>query len=45
MTVTPPVGLFEELPDDDQPGAEKLVEVVELREESDDDETDDEPAT
>jgi 16S rRNA processing protein RimM len=40
MTVNPPVGLFEELPDDDQPGAEKLVEVVELREE-----TDDEPAT
>jgi 16S rRNA processing protein RimM len=39
LTVTPPVGLFEELPDDDQPGAEKLVEVVELREVESDDET------
>jgi 16S rRNA processing protein RimM len=29
MTVTPPVGLFEELPDDEQPGAEKLVEYIE----------------
>jgi len=29
LTVTPPVGLFEELPDDEQPGAEKLVEYVE----------------
>jgi len=29
MNVTPPVGLFEELPDDEQPGAEKLVEYIE----------------
>ena len=29
LTVTPPVGLFEELPDDEQPGAEKLVEYIE----------------
>ena len=29
MTVVPPVGLFEELPDDEQPGAEKLVEYIE----------------
>jgi 16S rRNA processing protein RimM len=29
MTVTPPVGLFEELPDDEQPAAEKLVEYIE----------------
>jgi 16S rRNA processing protein RimM len=29
MTVTPPEGLFEELPDEDQPTAEKLVEYVE----------------
>ena len=29
MIVTPPVGLFEELPDDEQPGAEKLVEYIE----------------
>jgi 16S rRNA processing protein RimM len=29
MTVTPPVGLFEDLPDDEQPGAEKLVEYIE----------------
>jgi 16S rRNA processing protein RimM len=29
MTVTPPVGLFEDLPDDEQPGAEKLVEYLE----------------
>ena len=29
MTVTPPAGLFEELPDDEQPAAEKLVEYVE----------------
>jgi 16S rRNA processing protein RimM len=34
LTVTPPAGLFEELPDDEQPGAEKLVEVVELREDA-----------
>ena len=39
LTVTPPVGLFEELPDDEQPGAEKLVEYIET---SDDDEK---PAT
>lgn len=39
LTVTPPVGLFEELPDDEQPGAEKLVEYIEP---SDDDEK---PAT
>ena len=29
LTVTPPVGLFEELPDDEQPGAETLVEYIE----------------
>jgi 16S rRNA processing protein RimM len=29
LTVTPPVGLFEDLPDDEQPTAEVLVEVVE----------------
>ena len=29
LTVVPPVGLFEELPDDEQPGAEKLVEYIE----------------
>ena len=29
LTVTPPVGLFEELPDDEQPGTEKLVEYIE----------------
>ena len=29
MTVNPPVGLFEELPDEEQPGAEKLVEYIE----------------
>jgi 16S rRNA processing protein RimM len=29
MTVTPPEGLFEELPDEDRPTAEKLVEYVE----------------
>jgi 16S rRNA processing protein RimM len=40
LTVTPPAGLFEALPDDDQPTAEKLVEVVELREERDDDSAD-----
>jgi 16S rRNA processing protein RimM len=28
MTVTPPEGLFEELPDEEQPTAEKLVEYV-----------------
>jgi 16S rRNA processing protein RimM len=28
LTVTPPVGLFEELPDDEAPTAESLVEVV-----------------
>ena len=36
MTVTPPVGLFEELPDDEQPTAEKLVEYVEPQTASDD---------
>ena len=35
MTVVPPVGLFEELPDDEQPGAEKLVEYIEPSAESD----------
>ena len=29
MTVVPPAGLFEELPDDEQPAAEKLVEYIE----------------
>jgi len=49
LTVTPPVGLFEELPDDEQPGAEKLVEYIEP---SDDDapsaaasDSDEKPAT
>ena len=40
LTVTPPEGLFEALADDDAPTAEKLVEVVELREERDDESDD-----
>ena len=40
LTVTPPEGLFEALADDEAPTAEKLVEVVELREERDDDSAD-----
>jgi len=39
MTVVPPVGLFEELPDDEQPGAEKLVEYIEPGTTSDSDES------
>jgi 16S rRNA processing protein RimM len=39
LTVTPPDGLFEELPEADEPTAEKLVEVVELREEVDEPDT------
>jgi 16S rRNA processing protein RimM len=42
LSVTPPVGLFEELPDDEQPGAEKLVEYIEP---SDDADGDEKPAT
>ena len=40
LTVTPPEGLFEALADEDAPTAEKLVEVVELREERDDESDD-----
>ena len=40
LTVTPPEGLFEALADDEAPTAEKLVEVVELREERDDETAD-----
>jgi 16S rRNA processing protein RimM len=53
LTVTPPVGLFEELPDDEQPGAEKLVEYIEPSDDDDDaapsgdddTDTDEKPAT
>jgi 16S rRNA processing protein RimM len=34
ITVTPPAGLFEELPDDEQPAAEKLVEYIEPADDS-----------